>query len=413
MRLFLVTTSISLFAFSSAFAADLGQYRAGNAYQSVLSPSADVCDSHCSGDAQCRSWNFVRVNPRAQGVCEFNQNDVTPVPSAISISGTNAGQTYQAGVVSGSTNTIRIGSPVSATPQARAAAPKARGQRRIVRKPVPQQHQAQSASTRPVVRNNAPQSLESLTAQQSQYRNRTSQRAIQSKATNPQAPRYNGQAVPPQGQFPVSRAPQFQHDLGGRQIASTPRVPTQNPNTQSRFNPAQNARPQIGGHQQRQQRRANAGAPHVVNQGVSRRGQPFPPQPNQQAAYRNAAEQGSPARSTVRPQTQAPQRQASQRQAMTRRPANTPITYGSVQNTNQPPNVPNGAQQTQNRPMQGLTAEQAQRSLFGKLNDDVRVPNSGSSIPSDPNAPIPTQASRPSTPVQQSNLGGLAGPPQR
>jgi len=207
-----------------------------------------------------------------------------------------------------------------------------------------------------------------------------------SKATNPQAPRYNGQAVPPQGQFPVSRAPQFQHDLGGRQIASTPRVPTQNPNTQSRFNPAQNARPQIGGHQQRQQRRANAGAPHVVNQGVSRRGQPFPPQPNQQAAYRNAAEQGSPARSTNSSASK------------------TSASKTSASKTSYDAETCECAYNLWSCPKHKPTTKCAEWSA---------TPNSGSSIPSDPNAPIPTQASRPSTLVQQSNLGGLAGPPQR
>ena len=61
---------------------------------------------------------------------------------------------------------------------------------------------------------------------------------------------------------------------------------------------------------------------------------------------------------------------------------------------------------------QGLTAAQAQQSLYGSLNDDVKVPASNRAAPTDPNAPIATAASRPSTPVKTEPLEGLAGAPR-
>jgi len=61
--------AFSGFAVAPVMAQDLGTYRPGQAYQSVTSPGADVCNSHCAGDAQCRAWNYVKVNPKAAGVC--------------------------------------------------------------------------------------------------------------------------------------------------------------------------------------------------------------------------------------------------------------------------------------------------------------------------------------------------------
>jgi len=65
-RLFLhLSLGLSVAGFMAApvLAQDLGTYRPGQAYQSVASPTADVCNSHCAGDAQCNAWNYVKVNP--------------------------------------------------------------------------------------------------------------------------------------------------------------------------------------------------------------------------------------------------------------------------------------------------------------------------------------------------------------
>ena len=49
--------TLSLFATllsAPAFAADLGTYRPGTPYSSSPAGGADVCESHCAGEAQCR-----------------------------------------------------------------------------------------------------------------------------------------------------------------------------------------------------------------------------------------------------------------------------------------------------------------------------------------------------------------------
>jgi len=115
-RLPLLTLSATVLASTallctSAFAADAGTYRPGNAYHSITAASPNVCEMQCSGDAQCRSWNYIRLNEGTQGVCEFNENISSPVPSAMSISGENVSRARAAGVVRGKTNTVRVGSP--------------------------------------------------------------------------------------------------------------------------------------------------------------------------------------------------------------------------------------------------------------------------------------------------------------
>ena len=48
----------------------------------------------------------------------------------------------------------------------------------------------------------------------------------------------------------------------------------------------------------------------------------------------------------------------------------------------------------------------AQASLYGNLNDDVRVPAANQPVPLDPNAPLPTSQARPVAPVQTEQLAG-------
>lgn len=141
---FLCATALSS---TSVFAADAGTYRPGNAYHSITAPSPDVCEMQCSGDAQCRSWNFVRISELAEGVCEFNENMSSPVASAISISGNNVSRARSTKVIAGQTNTVRVGAPsVTQAPAQRQVQPQAK--RQIVRQQPPQTKSPQVATHR-------------------------------------------------------------------------------------------------------------------------------------------------------------------------------------------------------------------------------------------------------------------------
>lgn len=365
MRLFSILTLTTLLS-APAFAADLGTYRPGSPYHSVVAPGADVCESHCTGDAQCKGWNYVKVNPRAPGVCEFNAKAVSPIESAISISGAG-GVSAAPNLIQGNTNTIRVGTRAAAKPRSNTVTV---GQtpsgRRVVRQAVPQR----VAPSKTVAR--MPAQSGSLTAQQNQYRAATghvapqsqgypqSRQPLQQQASRPQI---GQQHVAPQGQrllrdpriqAPQQQAPRFQHNLDGM-----PRA-----NVMARH-------PQARGQQvPQQQSPATQGRPPI--------GVPIGPQ----SARRTAP---------------LPQQSA--------------IPKGSV---NDPVTHQNGAQRVQaaaQRQAQ-MSYEQAQQSLFGSLNDDVQAPRPMTGAPSDPNAPIPTSQARPTQPVEQGALNALAGPPR-
>lgn len=142
MRFTLLTCTAALVA-APAFAADLGTYRPGTPYHSVIVPTANVCESQCDGDAQCRGWNYVKAAPQASGVCEFQSSVSQPISSAISISGiSNTAMPMSSRVVEGNTNTIRVGTavmPQTAAPQA-AQTRQTQSGRQIIRKPVPTQY---------------------------------------------------------------------------------------------------------------------------------------------------------------------------------------------------------------------------------------------------------------------------------
>lgn len=385
MRALFLGSAITIVSASFALAADLGQYRPGNPYQSVIAPGADVCESHCSGDAQCRSWNYIKANPQAAGVCEFNSNDAAPVASAISISGTNMSSPYRSGVVAGRTNTVRVGTQSVTRPAA--TTQRTQSNRRIVREAVPQQKQVQRASMRPVTRPSQPSSL---TAQKNQYR----QRMVQPQPMSQPQQRPRQAPVPvPQTASRSAVPQQFKYDLGGqgavRPQQNRHQAPAQRPVApQASQYPTQSYAPQPpqaqrGAVSVRDRRRQQG--PSVqrfqvkrpqAQEPVQSQGQAFPPQ---------MAPQVNPMQQAYAPQ-----------QPMVRRSANQPVT----------------ARQSPQALARGLTAEQVQQSLFGKLNDDVIVPNTSAVVPKDPNAPIPTSASRPVIPVQQSSLEGLAGAPQ-
>ncbi|MGB3455880.1 MAG: hypothetical protein WBA35_05930, partial [Litorimonas sp.] len=109
MRFSLILLATTLAA-PTAFAADLGTYRPGVPYHSVIVPAANVCESQCDGDAQCRGWNYVKPNPTVSGVCEFLSEAGQPISSAIAISGVS-GSALPAPdrVIAGHTNTVRVG----------------------------------------------------------------------------------------------------------------------------------------------------------------------------------------------------------------------------------------------------------------------------------------------------------------
>lgn len=139
---------LSLFIASSllaapAFAADLGTYRPGTPYHSVIVPTANVCESQCAGDARCQSWNYVKASPNAPGVCEFQSDAGPAISSAISISGVSAtARPTSDRLIAGGTNTIRVGTSVAQTPAPNITQ---QGQRRVVRHALPQGQRFQPA----------------------------------------------------------------------------------------------------------------------------------------------------------------------------------------------------------------------------------------------------------------------------
>ena len=155
----------------------------------------------------------------------------------------------------------------------------------------------------------------------------------------------------PQQQAP--QGPRFQHNLDGG------------------YGAPQNGAPRQARQVPQQQRSAPDGRPPI--------GVPIGPQGQQASA--------APRRTAPVPQ----------QRAIPRGSVNDPVTHA------------NGAQRVQAQ----LTYEQAQQSLFGNLNDDVQAPRALTSLPADPNAPIPTSQARPTQSVEQGSLGALAGGPRR
>ena len=229
MRFFSILALTTLLS-APAFAADLGTYRPGAPYHSVIAPAADVCENQCAGDAQCRGWNYVKVNPRAPGVCEFNSKPANPIESAISISGQGA-SLIAPNVSIGSTNTIRVGtsSAVKARPTVQQRSPN----RRIIRQAVPQQvRPMQTVARRPV---------QSLTTQQNRHRQTTGHIAGSTMRSNIPAVNTPQRLLrDPRVQMPrTQRAmPQFNHALDApyQQITQPQRL----------SKPLQNSRPPIG-----------------------------------------------------------------------------------------------------------------------------------------------------------------------
>ena len=399
MRLFSILALTTLLS-APAFAADLGTYRPGSPYHSVVAPGADVCNSHCAGDAQCKGWNYVKVNPRAPGVCEFNAKDASPIESAISISGTG-GSSIAPNLMQGSTNTIRVGTGVAPVSKGRTVTVgRTPSGRRIVREAVPQHLQpSQTALRRPV-------QAGSLTAQQNKYRQATGHAAPQARQAQPQAqpqarPQSRPQAYPQQGGYRQQDPRLQQQDPRFQQQAARPQMRQQQAVPQGQ-RLMRDPRIQAPQHPQAPRFQHNLdGAPQAPQNLMAR-----PPQQQQ----RGNAPQGRPPIGVPIGGQQAPQgQQAARRMAPV--PQQRAMPRGSV---NDPVTHSNGAQRVEiaaQRQAQ-LSYEQAQQSLFGSLNDDVQAPRPLMKAPLDPNAPIPTSQARPTQPVSQGTLGALAGAPR-
>jgi len=359
MRLFQILALSSLLS-TPAFAADLGTYRPGSPYHSVIAQGADICENQCAGDAQCRGWNYVKVNPRAPGVCEFNSKPANPIESSISISGQGAAL-YAPNVSVGSTNTIRVGTSTQATkrPTVRQASPT----RRVVRQPVPQQiRPAQTVVRRPVQNG-------SLMAQQNLHRQSTGHVAQQD-------PRL----------------------LQNKQLQQNALQQRQLQNTQLR----QNALQQRALQQQQAALSQNGNVsprllrdPRITNQRAS-----------QVPQFQYNLDEGRPpigvpiSRNTgpVRPQAALPTGSV-----------NDPVTHQNAPSRIRQAELAAAQRAAQARQSQNLTLENAQQSLFGSLNDDVKSPRPLVNLPVNPDAPIATAQSRPTIAVSEEPLGTLAG----
>ncbi len=338
----------SLLLSAPAFGADLGTYRPGTPYHSTAVPAADICESTCAGDAKCQGWNYVKAAPQAPGICELQSSVGAPVSSAISISGVNIGQTPTArNVVSGGTNTVRVGT--SAQPKPAPQAQRAPSGRRIVRQAMPAQQASQPTAyrqpTQMPARVSAPQFRPMLDG-----RAIAAQRGMMPAQGAPQMP---VQARGPARQRGVMRTPQPQPQMQ-RQM---PRQAT------GQMMPQQMTAPLVRQSQPinpRLQPRMTMAAP----QSRPPIGQPIPPMPAQPA---------TPLQSQVQTQAGVPA-------------ASGPLPTRSA--------------------AQPLTMKQAPRSLYGSLQDDVRAPAANAPVPADPSAPIPTAQARPVAPVSVEPLAG-------
>lgn len=379
MRLLTATLFTALLS-APAFAADLGTYRPGTSYSSVVAPGADVCDSQCAGDAQCRAWNYVKPNPKATGVCEFLSSASTPVSSQISISGENVSAApFSSRITSGSTNTVRVGTTVIPRSTNTVKVGQTTPSRRIVREAPNQRVTPQQTSIRPI------QDM-SLTAQQNRYRqDQNGQNRI-------------GQT---QIQRPVQRQAQ----------------PTSQ-STRPMFRPLLDAPSPRQGYAPRQPQQLNRSAPEQVNQRratgprrapaqIQHRGQTGPVPHTQQQPY--------PFQNPNQNFGQNP------RQGASRPPVGQPIA--PPQNTQRRrPSTPSQrlaqltAQTAAQRPAVGqptppigpvaLNPEQARQSLFGRLNDDVRTPRvAPEATPQD----MPIVTAVPTRPIAQESLGAPYG----
>ncbi|WP_189494751.1 PAN domain-containing protein [Algimonas arctica] len=327
MRLTLLSCTVALIA-APAFAADLGTYRPGTPYHSVIVPTANVCESQCEGDAQCRGWNYVKAAQTAPGVCEFQSTISAPVSSAISISGVSeSAMPMSTRVIEGNTNTIRVGTAVA--PKPIATTQTSQSGRQIVRHPVPE-HYSQGLYSQPP---STPQmgfrpALDGYTAAQPQMTPPTltrgpARQSPQMRNVRPTAPQNMSQ--------PAYQPPQYSQPYQGRPPIGQPITPTSAASVQGQYAPT----------------------PQII------------PAQTQAQIYRQPQGQ-TQAHGQPQPYMQAPS-QPMPSQPMPRSSVNNPVSWDSIR-------------QTQTAPQQ--------QSLYGQLNDDVRSSAPMPTVPSYPTQPV-------------------------
>lgn len=333
MRHFLSTAIIAVFSVSSSYAGDVGTYRPGNIYLSVPAQSPDQCSAQCSGDAQCKSWNFVKVRPE-QAVCEFNSRKSHPVTSPISISGDNPTAYDSARLVPIGHRTTRIGQTASSH-----LVPQPGSVTRVGAIPAPQ---SRVQTPRQRIVQPVPQSVNPILARSSAVR-----------APSPQA---NAVHAPVRHQAPMP----FSHSL-----ESQPPAPVRAPVPAPVHAPVQ--QPQTPASENRPVRSPFASRAATTPQTG------FKPLLDSQIAQRPPAAQ--------RPQTESYSLPKPSMPSLSEIPQN--VLAPSIES-----GLAGGP--TRSAPPSG-------NSLYGSLYDDVKAPKilTREDIPTDPNAPIPTVTSVP------------------
>ena len=345
MRLTLLSCTAALLA-APAFAADLGTYRPGTPYHSVIVPTANVCESQCDGDAQCRGWNYVKAAPKAPGVCEFQSVVSEPISSAISISGvSNSAAPMSTRVIEGNTNTIRVGTTV--TPKPATTRTTSTG-RQIVRQSVPGGYPSGYVARQPGLR--------------------------------PALDGYAG-AQPRMAQPVITRGPARQSPQMRNVRTSAPQVLRAPAYGQPQYAPSYQGRPPIGQPIAPPNTPTNTTQAYTALQGPSQTYYQAQPQPA--ANYSSTQTSAAPQPQTYGQrqafgQPQGPSVPASQ--DMPRSSAANPVSWDSVRAAGTTPRRASAPQQS---------------SLYGTLNDDVAPQNS-----------MPTTGSYPSQPVTQMPLAG-------
>ncbi len=379
---FLTAALFSALLSAPAFAADLGMYRPGTPYNSAVAGGADVCDSQCAGDAQCRGWNYVKPNPRTAGICEFLSSVSTPIASQISISGES--QTvapFSSRVMPGSTNTVRVGTTVTPRTNTVKVGQSPSG-RRVVRQTPTQRITPNQTSVRPI-------EDMSLTAQQNRYRH------AQGQSSSPQSGPQPQQPMPSQSNRQMFRpildapAPQQAYAPNGPKIAQPQRqLDPRRQAAQRRATGPRNAA--VQGRPMRQQQMLQMG------QRIDPRQQSSRPPIGQPIAAPQNMQRPPQAQRPIQARVTSPSQRVAQLTAQTRAQRQAPMRGQSI-----PPQV----KSTQTGSTQGpaaLSPEQARRSLFGRLNDDVKAPESTAQD-------MPIVTSVPTQAVTQEPLGSLYG----
>lgn len=452
-----LAVSLGVFMAMPAFAQDLGTYRPGQAYQSVTAPAAEICSTHCAGDAQCSAWNYVKAGPKAVGVCEFLSSASNPVASQISISGVNTNlTTFSRPTQVGTRNTVRVGtssvpSPSPSSSYAPSVTKTPQG-RRVVREAVPQRiNPSQTVNRRNFPQNGQAGYTPSLTEQQNAYRRQTGNlppRAAESLGPRAGAsPQYQQpQYQPSQGQG-QGQGRAFRPLLDGAGAVAPANIyqggQNANPNQaysragqfqgqssdQAPRNIYGHANRQVGRQVDRQARRQTTGqaagqaAGQATRQAGRRDFDSRPPIGRPIGSLNSAALNSAP--SNALPPNPIPLRanvenstpqgfavprtrgQASSSVNLPRASASHPVTRQNAQTAFARRQADLAAIAS------GNSVDPIQQSLYGTLNDDVKVPVAVKNIPLDHNLPIATSASRPVAPVSREPLGGLAGGPGR